>query len=72
VVAKVFSLSRDEAARLFHRGLVFLDGSLCESLSKIPKEGQVVSVRGKGRFIYLGYETLTKKGKKNIEVDLYV
>ena len=72
VVAKVFSLSRDEAARLFHKGLVFIDGSLCESLSKIPKQGQVVSVRGKGRFIYLGYETLTKKGKKNIEVELYV
>ena len=72
VVAKVFSLSREEASRLFLKGLVFIDGALCESVSKIPKHGQVISVRGKGRFIYLGYETLSKKGKKNIEIDLFV
>ena len=72
VIAKVFSLSREEASRLFAKGLVFIDGALTESCSKIPKPGQVVSVRGKGRFIYLGYETLTKKGKKNIEVELYI
>ena len=72
VIAKLFSLSRDEALTLFKRHLVFIDGRLCENNSKIPKENSVVSVRGYGRFIYRGYESTTKKGKLNIEVDLYI
>ena len=72
VVAKVFSLSRDEAQLLFSRGLVFVSGREIASTSYIPKRDEVVSVRGKGRFVYRGYETLSRKGKLNIAVDLYV
>ena len=72
VIAKVFSLSRDDASTLFKKRLVFADGKEIESVSYIPKHGEVISVRHHGRFIYRGYETLTKKGKKNIEVELYV
>jgi len=72
VIAKVFSLSREEAHSLFLKRLVFIDGRLCENSSYIPKKGEVISVRGKGRMIYLGYETTSKKGKLNIEVELYV
>ena len=72
VVAKVFSLSRDEAQLLFSRGLVFASGREISSTSYIPNRDEVISVRGKGRFIYRGYETLSRKGKLNIVVDLYV
>ena len=72
VVAKVFSISRDDASTLFKKHLIFADGREIESVSYIPKVGEVISVRGYGRFISRGYETLTKKGKKNIEVELYV
>ena len=72
VVAKVFHLSRDDSLTLFKRGLVFINGALCDKPSKTPRIDEVVSVRGYGRFIYRGYETLSKKGKMNIEVDLYV
>ena len=72
VVAKVFSLSRDDSSLLFKKRLVFASGREIESVSYIPKSGEVISVRGYGRFIYRGYETLTRKGKKNIEVELYV
>ncbi len=72
IVAKVFSLSRDDAQALFKKGLVFADGRLIESVSYIPKEDEAISVRGFGRFIYRGYSTLSKKGKKNIVVDLYI
>ena len=72
VVAKVFSLSRDDSSLLFKKRLVFASGREIESVSYIPKPGEVISVRGYGRFIYRGYETLTRKGKKNIEVELYV
>ena len=71
VIAKLFGLSRENSLSLFKKGLVFADGKQIASASYIPKRNEVISVRGYGRFIYLGYETLTKKGKLNIEVDLY-
>lgn len=72
VIAKVFSISREESLSYFKKRLVFVDGRQIENNSYIPKSGEKVSVRGLGRFIYLGYQTLSKKGKLNIEVDLYV
>ena len=72
IVAKLFSLSREDASALFKKRLVFVSGKCTENTSYIPKENEVVSVRGHGRFIYRGYDSLTKKGKKNIKVDLYV
>ena len=72
VIAKVFSLSRDSAQSLFSKRLVFVDGKLCESTSYTPHKDEKISVRGYGRLIYLGYETTSKKGKLNAEVDVYV
>ncbi|MBE6645696.1 MAG: hypothetical protein E7612_10060 [Ruminococcaceae bacterium] len=72
IVAKVFCLSREEAQSLFSKRLVYIDGRLCENTSYIPKRKEKISVRGHGRMIYLGYESTSKKGKLNIEVDLYV
>lgn len=72
IIAKVFSLSRDDAQALFKKGYVFVSGKETESTSHIPKENEVVSVRGYGRFIYRGYSSLSRKGKLNITVDLYL
>ena len=72
VIAKLFQISRDDSLLLFKKGLVFADGRQILSPSYIPKAGELVSVRGHGRFIYRAYETLSKKGKLNIDVDLYV
>ena len=72
IVAKVFGLSRDEAAALFSRGLVFISGKCCESTSHRLKEGDIISVRGHGRFIYRGIDSHTKKGKLNIIIEQYV
>ena len=71
VIAKVFGISRDDSLSLFRKKLVFVDGRLTENNSYVPKRGEKISVRGYGRMIYLGYETTSKKGKLNIEVDLY-
>ena len=72
LIAKLFSISRDDSLSLFKKGLVFADGRQILSPSYIPKENELISVRGHGRFIYRGYEGLTRKGKLNIIVDLYV
>ncbi len=71
-VAKVYGLSRDDAQGLFKRRLVFADGKQIESASYNIKAGEKISVRGFGRFIYRGYEGLSKKGKLNATVDVYI
>jgi len=72
IVARVFSLSRDDAQSLFKKRLVFASGKQIESASYTPKADEVVSVRGHGRFIYRGFASNTRKGKMNIEIDVYV
>ena len=72
IVAKVFSLSREEAQSLFKKRLVFVSGRLTENVSYTPKENETVSVRGFGRFIYKGVYGLSKKGKLNVSIQLYV
>ena len=72
IIAKLFKISRDDSLTLFKRGLVFADGRQILSASYLPKPDELISVRGHGRFIYRGYGSLTKKGKLNIEVDLFV
>ena len=72
LVAKVFSLSREDAQLLFKKRLVFADGREIDSTSYIPKENEKISVRGYGRFIYIGPQSLSRKGKLNIAIDIYV
>ena len=72
VIAKAFSLSRDDAQSLFKKRLVFISGKCSENTSYTPKIGDVISVRGQGRFIYKGYSSTSKKGKLNVILDLYV
>ena len=72
IIAKVFCISRDDALSLFKKKLVYINGRLCENNSQTPKPNEVISVRGYGRMIYRSYESTSKKGKLNVEVDLYV
>ena len=71
VIAKAFHLSREDAQALFKRGLVFVSGRECESVSYTPKPHDKISVRGYGRFEHLGFVSETKKGKLNIEILMY-
>lgn len=72
VVARVFSLSREDAQRLFTKGLVFVNGRCIESTSHTPKPGDKLSVRGHGRMIYRGISGLSRKGKLNVAIELYI
>ena len=72
VIARVFSLSREDAQGLFAKRLVFASGREIESASYWPKENEIVSVRGYGRFIYRGAKSLSKKGKINVLIEKYV
>lgn len=72
VIAKVFSLSREDAQGLFKKRLVFVDGRQIDSTSYVPKKKEKISVRGHGRFLYIGCQSYSKKGKLNVLVELYV
>ncbi|MBQ9070968.1 MAG: hypothetical protein IJY23_06465 [Clostridia bacterium] len=72
VISKVYSISRDDSLSLFKKRLVFVSGRLLENNSYTPKTDDVISVRGYGRFIYRGVSSLSKKGKLNADIDVYV
>lgn len=70
VIAAVWKLPREEAKALCEKGLVFVDARLAVKAGSTIPEGAAVSVRGKGRFTYLGLERETKKGKLRVAVSL--
>lgn len=72
LIAHVYRLSRGDAQALFPAGKIYVNGRLCESPGYSPKEGEVISVRGFGRMKFIGVESLSKKGKSNTAVDLYI
>ncbi len=71
VVAKVYSLSRADAVGLIAAGKVYVKGRLCENASYAPKEQDVISARGYGKFIYLGGSDMTRKGKLCVRAAVY-
>ena len=71
VLAKIYRLSRGDAAALFRQKKVFVNGRLCENNSLTMKSGDIVSVRGYGKFEYLKEEGVSKKGKINADVLCY-
>lgn len=68
LIAAVWKLPREEAKALCERGLVYVDSRLRERAGDRLNEGAAVSVRGKGRFIYLGLDRETKKGKLRVRI----
>ena len=71
-IAKVFNLSREDAQLLIRKGVVFVSGKAGESQAYVPRCGEVISVRGHGRFVYGEVKSLSKKGKLNVSVSVYV
>lgn len=71
VIAKLYNLSRSESVELFRAKKVFVNGRQNENNSGQLKPGDKVSVRGYGRFVFVGVSGETRKGKWNAEADLY-
>ena len=72
VAAHVYKYSRSQINELFRAGKIFLNGRCCENTNTILKEGDTVSVRGEGRFIYRGVTRSTKSCNLSVEIDVYV
>ena len=71
IIAKLYNLSRSESVELFRAKKVYVNGKLNENNSGQLRSGDKVSVRGFGRFAFVGVSGETRKGKLNVEADLY-
>ena len=71
IVKEFLRVGRGEASELIAKGRVFINGKLCESVSKPLKSGDVVSVRGNGRFIFRETVNMTRKGRLSAEIDVF-
>ena len=72
LAAHVFHLSRSQAQRLIEQEKVFADGRIITSASYIPASGEKISVRGHGKFRYLGADGKTRKGRLIARYERYV
>lgn len=71
IVARLYHLSREEAQRLVHGDQVFVNGRLVTQASRPVKEGEIVSVRHHGRFLFAGEQSRTKKDRLSVKVMVY-
>ena len=69
--AAVWSLSRSESAGLFPKQLVFVNGRGVLSPGENARPGDIVSVRGRGRFRLEGVSGETRKGRLRVTVARY-
>lgn len=71
IIAHVWHLSRGASAELFSKERVYINSALCLSSSHKPSPGDIISLRGTGRFVYGGVVGTSKKGKLNVNISLY-
>ncbi len=72
VIAAAFNLSRSDAQEAVRTGVVFVNQTECQNTSLSLKEGDLVSMRGKGRFIYRGVNYVSRRGRDNITIELFI
>lgn len=71
VISRLYNLSRSESMDLFRMGRVYVNGRLTENNSYALKEGDGVTARGFGRFLYTGEQGETRKGRIRVGVEVY-
>ncbi len=71
LIAAVFNKSRTVVSELVLSGLVFINGKQSTNHSYTLKEGEIISVRGLGRFKFVESLKTTKKNRLVLKVLLY-
>ena len=72
LISLAFKTSRSSMVSFIESGHVFVNGKLITSNGYEPKDGDIISVRGKGRFIYDGVSHQTKKGRYSVHISRYI
>lgn len=71
VISGVYNIARSRSLELFRTGRIFVNGRSVENNSYTLKESDSVTVRGFGKFTYIGMQGETRKGKIRIVVEVY-
>ncbi len=72
VVSLAFGIARGVSADYIAAGRVFVNGRVMLSGSRLLKEGEVVSVRGLGRFVFDEAGGISRKGRIGVTLLKYV
>jgi len=72
LISLAFRLSRSSVIPMIEGGLVFVNGRLVVKSSFAPAEGDIISVRGTGRFRFESSHGESKKGRIRVTVSRYV
>ena len=72
VVSALCNLSRAQSAKLINASLVKVNYRECADVSKPVAENDLISVRGKGRFVFLSADGETRKGRLHITAEKYI
>lgn len=72
VVAALTGLSRSKVIELFTSGKIYVNSLCCQNYSAQLKAGDILVVRGLGKFIYEGNGNETRKGRVYIRLKKYV
>ena len=71
LIATAFQTSRSKLAEVIAAGRVFINGKAVTKAGTELKSGDVVSVRGKGRFYLDEVKNTTKKGRTVVVIQKY-
>lgn len=72
LIGTAFRLSRGAASDTIKAGYAFIDGRQVLSPGESVRDGAVISVRHRGKFVYYGEEGQSKKGRTIVRLGLYV
>lgn len=71
IISRLYGLSREQSSALFKNGFAAINGKQTDKGEKELREGDVVAVRGKGKFKFLGEGGTSKKGKLYVRLGVY-
>ncbi len=72
IIAKKCNLSRSKVLEIMREKKVFLGGRVMENSSYMVKEGDIITVRGYGKMIFVKISGETKKGKIYVTIEEFV
>ncbi len=72
LIALAFRTSRSQASPLIREGRVFVNGRLETSNGCHINDGELISVRGMGKFRFVRVLSTTKKGRELVQVQRFV
>lgn len=72
IVSEAIRTSRAKAIDIINQERVFINGEVAKKNSKMLKEGDKITVRGKGRFEISKILNSTKKGNLVVEIEKYI